>query len=89
MHALTGALPLSLPVWWRPGAYTPEPDRRELSAAHSRKVPEAIRMFVPWSLHRQAPSFQNGHRLRRTELAAVGLLGGEPVTAQAPSGGRS
>jgi hypothetical protein len=30
----------------------PEPDRREFSAVPSGKAPEAIRMFVAWSLHR-------------------------------------
>lgn len=30
----------------------PEPDRRGFSAVNSRKAPEAIRMFIAWSLHR-------------------------------------
>jgi hypothetical protein len=42
----------------------PEPDRREFIAVHNRKAPEAIRMFVDWSLPAQGPSFPNGRRLR-------------------------
>jgi hypothetical protein len=62
----------------------PEPDRREFGAVYSRKAPEAIRMFVTWSLHRPAPSSPTGRRLSKTELAAAGPPGSERVKAQTP-----